>query len=182
LYQGFIVTTLPINRHLLYLEERYPGTSFMMSFTVRRAKEADLAPVSTLLKQYYTEWDIWQRDDAAKVLADLQHPQFGFLLAEVDSQTAGCVLLRPLPAIESAAECKRLYVAPEFRGQRLAARLMDAAEAQAHAAGCAWMYLDSKPEFAAALALYRRRGYTECPRYNDNAQATIFLRKSLSAA
>jgi GNAT superfamily N-acetyltransferase len=90
--------------------------------------------------------------------------------------------LRPLPAIDSGAECKRLFVAPDFRGQRLAGLLMDAAEAQAHAADCAWMYLDSKSEFASALALYHRRDYVECPRYNDNAQATIFLRKSLTAA
>jgi hypothetical protein len=44
------------------------------------------------------------------------------------------------------------------------------------------MYLDSKPEFSAAIALYRRRGYVECTRYNDNAQATVFLRKSLTPA
>jgi GNAT superfamily N-acetyltransferase len=142
----------------------------------------DLAAVCALLELYYTEWDIWQRDDEAKALADLQHPQLGSLLAEVDAAPAGCVLLHPLPSIPTAAECKRLFVAPQFRGQRLADDLMDAAEAQARDAGCEWMYLDSKPEFAAALALYRRRGYVECPRYNDNAQATVFLRKSLVAA
>ena len=153
-----------------------------MAATIRRATEADLAPICALLEHYYTEWEIWQRDDEAKTLADLQHSQLGFLLAEVDEQAAGCVLLRPLPALASATECKRLFVAPEFRGQHLADLLMDAAEAQALAAGLGWMYLDSKPEFAAALAIYRRRGYLECPRYNDNAQATIFLRKSLIAA
>ena len=51
---------------------------------------------------------------------------------------------------------------------------------QSHEAGMRWMYLDTKPEFATAIALYRRRGYHECARYNDNAQATLFLRKDLS--
>ncbi len=153
-----------------------------MAASVRRATAADLAEVSALLDRYYTEWEIWQRDEGAKVLTDLQHPRLGFLLAEVDAAPAGCVLLRSLANIDSAAECKRLFVAPEYRGRRLAALLMDAAEAQARDAGCAWMYLDSKPEFAAALALYRRRGYQECPRYNDNAQATVFLRKPLAPA
>ena len=152
------------------------------AISVRPATRADLAAVCALLELYYTEWDIWQRDDADKVLADIQHPQLGFLIAEVDAQSAGCVLLRPLPYIPNAAECKRLFVAPEFRGQRLAGLLMDAAEAQARDAACEWMYLDSKPEFAAALALYRRRGYVECPRYNDYAQATVFLSKSLASA
>jgi GNAT superfamily N-acetyltransferase len=149
---------------------------------LRRATVTDLAEVCALLDHYYTEWDIWQRDEEAKVLADLREPQLGFLLAEVDARPAGCVLVRSLPGLAFAAECKRLFVAPEFRGQRLADRLMDAAEEQARTAGYAWMYLDSKPEFAAALVLYHRRGYVECPRYNDNAQAKIFLRKSLAAS
>jgi len=147
--------------------------------SVRRAAPSDLAEVVRLLELYYSEWDIWQRDSPAQVVASLLQPSLGYFLAEVDSQPAGCVLLRPLPSVPDAVECKRLFVAPEFRGRRLADALMDAAEAAAQAAGQQWIYLDSKPEFAAALALYRRRGYLDCPRYNDNAQATIFLRKSL---
>jgi hypothetical protein len=29
--------------------------------------------------------------------------------------------------------------------------------------------------------LYQRRGYEQCSRYNDNPQATVFMRKRLSA-
>jgi hypothetical protein len=29
--------------------------------------------------------------------------------------------------------------------------------------------------------MYRRRGYTDCPRYNQNVEATLFLRKDLEA-
>ena len=46
-------------------------------------------------------------------------------------------------------------------------------------AGYRWVYLDTKAEFAAAIALYSRRGYKETERYNDNAQATIFMRLAL---
>lgn len=155
--------------------------------------ETDLDPLCALLDRYYTEWDIWNRDPPSAVLAELQHPGLGFFfieavhehapaepqLAPAERQLAGCVLCRPLPSIEGAIECKRLFVAPEFRGQALATRLMDAAEAAAIRVGCHWMYLDSKDEFSTAIALYRRRGYTDCPRFNDNAQATLFLRKRL---
>jgi ribosomal protein S18 acetylase RimI-like enzyme len=159
----------------------------MPAFTIRRATESDLPQLLTLLDLYYTEWDIWQRDPGDKVLADLQNPDLGFCIAEPSNESpdqsakelVGCVLLRPLPAITSAVECKRLYVAPDFRGHRLASLVMDAAESAARDAGLLWIYLDTKPEFDTAIALYRKRGYEEIPRFNDNAQATIFMRKSL---
>jgi GNAT superfamily N-acetyltransferase len=151
---------------------------------VRLATTADLPQVLALLDHYYTEWDIWQRDTEATVREALRHPRLGYLLVEVDSQPAGCVLLKPLPALPGVVgkpvECKRLFVSPDFRGRRLADVLMDAAEAAARAAGFAWMYLDTKPEFAAAIALYHRRGYQPVERYNDNPQATIFLRLALA--
>ena len=150
-----------------------------MAVHIRRATKADLTSVGALLDNYYTEWDIWQRDPPEMILTYIQYPQLGFLLAEVDAKAAGCVLLRPLPSIPNAVECKRLFVAPEFRGQRLAALLMDAAENAAREAGSQWVYLDSKAEFTTAIALYRRRGYQEIDRFNDNEQATIFMRKSL---
>jgi hypothetical protein len=32
-----------------------------------------------------------------------------------------------------------------------------------------------------AIAFCERNGYVRCPRYNDNPQATIFMRKRLKA-
>ena len=109
----------------------------------------------------------------------LQLQDLGFVIAVEGEQLAGCVLSRPLLSLPQAVECKRLFVAPDFRGRDLAARLMDAAEALGRRSGAQWMYLDSKADFTTAIALYRRRGYTDCARFNDNAQATVFLRKRL---
>jgi hypothetical protein len=52
-------------------------------------------------------------------------------------------------------------------------------EAHALVAGAEWVYLDSKDDLEAALRVYVRRGYQACARYNENPQATIFLRKEL---
>jgi len=87
-------------------------------------------------------------------------------------------VLRPLLSVPDAAECKRLYVRPEFRGKGLAKSLMDILEAFAARLGLDWVYLDSKDDLEVAIELYRRRGYEPCERYNDNPQATIFLRKA----
>ena len=149
------------------------------SVVIRRATADDLPAILTLLRDYYTEWDIRLRDPPDKTAADLTHPELGFFLAEVDGAPAACVLLRPLPSIPSATECKRLFVAREFRGHGLAGKLMDAAEAHARNIGLDWIYLDTQAVMTTAIALYRRRGYEERPRFNDNAEADIFLRKRL---
>jgi GNAT superfamily N-acetyltransferase len=156
-----------------------PGAVIASHPIVRLATSADLPQVIDLLHAYYTEWDIWQRDTDATVRESLEHPPLGYLLVEVDDRPAGCVQIKALPAIPDAVECKRLFVSPDFRGHRLAGVLMDATESAARAAGYAWMYLDTRPEFAAAVALYHRRGYQTVERYNDNPQATIFMRLAL---
>jgi len=101
----------------------------------RRAVASDLPAINALLHRYYNEQDILLRDDPEKTAFDLAHPEFGFFLAEIDATPAGCLLFCPLPTILFAAEYKRLYVAPEYRGHGLAGRLMDAAEAQARNIG-----------------------------------------------
>jgi len=153
--------------------------SAVPELVVRRAFACDLPALTALLLRYYAEQDIWLRDPPEKTAADLAHQQLGFFLAEFEGTPAGCVLLRPLLSIPSATECKRLYVAPEFRGHGVAGKLMDAAEAHVRSSGLHWIYLDSRAEMTTAIALYRRRGYEEIPRFNDNAEAVIFLRKQL---
>jgi ribosomal protein S18 acetylase RimI-like enzyme len=89
--------------------------------------------------------------------------------------------LRKLPNIAHASECKRLYVKPTARGKHIADKLLDAQEAFARNEGVDWIYLDSYDDLKAAIALYERRGYERCERYNDNPQATLFMRKYLGA-
>ena len=147
---------------------------------IRRATASDLTALRALLQHYYNEGDVHHSEDEHSPNTYLHQHPYGFFLAERSpNQIAGCVLYRALE-IPHAAECKRLFVLPEFRGHNLAARLMDTLEDTARATGIRWIYLDSKDNFQAAITLYRRRGYTDTPRYNQNSQATIFLRKDLA--
>jgi len=43
------------------------------------------------------------------------------------------------------------------------------------------MYLDTKDDLISAIKFYQRQGYEACERYNDNPQATMFMRKKLAA-
>lgn len=120
-----------------------------------------------------------QRDSPEQIAHYLeQQTPFGFVVAEQSGELIGCVHLRALPSIQSAAECKRLYVVPEHRGQGIASLLMNALESCASGA-VDHIYLDTGANFTAAQSFYRARGYQPCECYNDNPQATCFLRKSL---
>lgn len=146
---------------------------------IRRATIDDLPQLRVMLERYYDEWNVLQRDLPGRAAEYLASPEpCGFLVAEQEHMLAGCVMLRELPAVKSALECKRLYILHEHRGRGLASRLMDSVENLAsHWAD--WLYLDTGGEFTAAQALYRARGYEECERYNDNPQAVFFYRKRI---
>lgn len=155
-----------------------------MTTTIIRATLADLPHTQSLLYEYFDAIGVVVRDAPEDIIAFLSEPRSALWLAYQDGQPAGCVALRALPLddVARATECKRLYVKPAFRGRGIAAALLQAMEAHAAASGAAWIYLDSKDDLADALRQYERRGYQPCARYNDNPQATIFMRKALAPA
>jgi ribosomal protein S18 acetylase RimI-like enzyme len=132
-----------------------------------------------LLQEYYEAASVVQRDAPGAIQKIIDAPDSGVWLAYKGENAVGCVVLRKLGSIPFAGECKRLYVQPTARGQGIANNLMDTLETFARDKGLQWVYLDSHDGLKAAIALYRKRGYVKCERYNDNPQATVFLRKHL---
>jgi DNA-binding MarR family transcriptional regulator/GNAT superfamily N-acetyltransferase len=133
-----------------------------------------------ILQEYYEAVNVVWRDKPGDMQTILEEPASGMWMAYVDDKVAGCVVLRKLASIPQACECKRLYVRPAARGNRVADRLMDAAEEFARAQGIRWIYLDTYDDLKTAIALYERRGYQRCERYNENPQATLFMRKKIA--
>jgi DNA-binding MarR family transcriptional regulator/ribosomal protein S18 acetylase RimI-like enzyme len=142
---------------------------------IRASSEEVLA----ILHEYYEAVQVVQRDTPASIRKMLKAPASGMWLAYLAEELVGCVVLRKLDSIPHAAECKRLYVRPAARRNRIADKLLDAMEAFACTQGMEWIYLDTYGDLKAAIALYERRGYERCERYNDNPQATLFMRKCL---
>ena len=149
------------------------------SISVVRAAQQQGDAAFALIEEYYEAVDVVVRDDRAALEHYLASPDSPIWIAFVDDAPAGCVMLRPLPEIPYSAEVKRLYVRPAFRGLHLAHALMQAAEEHARHEGIRWLYLDTKDDLHAAIHFYLSTGYQSCPRYNDNPQATMFLRKQL---
>lgn len=154
-----------------------------MTIRIVPADPSRITDVGLLLEEYFTTLDIVKRDSPGDIAASLADPADASWLAEVDGIPAGYVALRRLDVaglpMGAAAECKRLYVRPAFRGKGIAADLLDAMELHAAEAGFRWIYLDSKDDLRSALRIYEERGYLACERYNDNPQATVFMRKPI---
>jgi GNAT superfamily N-acetyltransferase len=173
----------PISSILLFFEQLLNSSSGSLNLKplpiIRRATAETAEIAFALIEEYYEAVGVMVRDDRSVLEHYLSSPESPIWVAFMNEAAAGCVMLRPLPQVADAAEVKRLYVRPTFRGQRIAHVLMQSVEQHARAEGLHWLYLDTKDDLHTAIHFYESTGYQRCPRYNDNPQATLFLRKQL---
>jgi GNAT superfamily N-acetyltransferase len=109
-------------------------------------------------------------------VARYRRPDGAFLVALADDRPAGCVALRALDP--GVAEVKRLWVDATLRGQGVASRLMRAIEDHARSIGISRLQLDTNSALTAAVALYRRDGWTDIAPYTT-PPANLWLAKHL---
>jgi GNAT superfamily N-acetyltransferase len=115
---------------------------------------------------------------AAGPPADLVAPNSAMLLVRGDDgEPIGIGGIRHLDA--ETPEVKSMYLSRAARGSGLGPRLLAALEAIAAERGCPAVRLDTSDHLTAAIALYRRAGYTEIPAYNDNPAADLWFERRL---
>ena len=73
-----------------------------------------------------------------------------------------------------------MWVAPDWRGAGLGARLLRHLEDVARGRGQAVVRLDTNGTLDDAIAIYERAGYRRIERYNDNPYAELFFEKALA--
>lgn len=151
----------------------------MGGLVIRRGESDDFDAGWRIVSEYYEAVGVVAREDPAEFLAHYFGEGSGVWLARDGEEAVGCIALRPLEGFERAGEVKRLYVKPKARGRGIAGLLLDALHQYARDAGYETLYLDSKDDLTDAIRFYRGRGYQECERYNDNPQATVFMKRGL---
>ena len=107
-------------------------------------------------------------DEEIRDLPGMYAPPSGrLLLASEEGAPAGCVGIHALE--DGAAEMKRLYVRPAFRGRGLGRTLAVRACDEAKACGYRTIRLDTiAGTMEEAIALYRSLGFREIPPYREN--------------
>ena len=109
--------------------------------------------------------------------SEMTPPKGWFVMARIDGEPAGCGVLKKLE--DGVGEIKRVWVAPSARGLGVASRLMERLESMARDAGLKILRLDTNRALSEAQALYRKLGYNEIGRYNDNPYANHWFEKRL---
>lgn len=74
-----------------------------------------------------------------------------------DGQAVACGALKPHG--DGTVELKRVFVKPQYRRHGYAQTILDALTERARAQGFHTLLLETNPNFAGAVALYRRNGF-----------------------
>jgi DNA-binding MarR family transcriptional regulator/GNAT superfamily N-acetyltransferase len=116
--------------------------------------------------------DAWEQDAEA-----MAPPDGFFVIASSDGEPVACGGVQRLD--DGAAEIKRMWVDPGWRGAGLGSRLLRHLESSARERGYAVVRLDTHSSLAEAIAMYERAGYHAIERYNDNPWARRWFAKDL---
>lgn len=135
---------------------------------LRSATNRDAPAIAALIFAVLDELEL--EPDRARLAAGLAHIESthtarrgGFWVLEATPDgIVGCVALLAVDA--TTVELQRMYLPPEWRGCGQGRRLLTHALAEARRLGYLRVVLDTSHRMAAALALYRRSGFTPMPR------------------
>ena len=112
-------------------------------------------------------------------------PHVRFFLARLRGAAVGCGGVYFFPDF---AEVKRMYVRYTARGQGVADAMLARIEAEARGAGVTMLRLETGDRQIAAMRLYVRMGFRECPAFGAYARMTpqsiassVFYEKRIGA-
>jgi len=152
----------------------------MVRFAIEDSATAD---ARWCLEQYYAELNARfdggfdPRKSVPTDPDDLRPPRGLIVIARLQGRPVGCGVVKFHG--DAPAELKRLWVAHDARGYGLGARLLTELERHARDAGVRIVRLDTNRALTEAIAMYRKSGYTEIPRYNDEIYADYWFEKRL---
>ncbi|MCU1579964.1 MAG: Transcriptional regulatory protein MarR [Rhodoglobus sp.] len=176
-----IVEPLPPSQRVRLAEALRTADALMRAATAELVEvELSSPPARAALSAYFAELDLrfpGGFDPGAQDPDAYRPPRGRFIVALSDGGVVACGAVQQLSA--GIAEIKRMWVDPEWRGRGLAGRMLRKLESLAAADGNTVVRLDTNPTLTDAIAMYRRAGYAEIPRYNDNPYAGHWFEKVL---
>ncbi len=108
---------------------------------------------------------------------DIENIFDAFYCLLLGNELLGTVALKKFD--DDTVELKALYLDCTCRGKGLGRQLMEKAVTEARRLGYKSVVLDSMSQYEAALRLYRKMGFKDTDRYNDNSFADVFMRLDL---
>ncbi|CAM1371617.1 GNAT family N-acetyltransferase [Tenacibaculum xiamenense] len=101
------------------------------------------------------------------------------VVAYCNGEAVGCGAFKVFN--EEGVEVKRMYVKPEFRGQKIAMKILEELEKWAKANEFRFVLLETSKEMLPAVKLYKRNNYDVIPNYEPykNIESSICFKKNI---
>ena len=142
-----------------------------------RTATLDQPEVLELIRALNAELDVRYPEEGAnhfRLDPDEVAPGRGvFLVAYAQGVAVGCGATRLNDP--HTAEIKRMYVLPAYRGRGIAGAVLTALEAHAKTLGAKALVLESGERQPESLAVYRRAGFREIPRFGEYLDSPLSL-------
>ncbi len=116
-------------------------------------------------------------EDKSATDEDLTPPVGSFVVARLKGEPVGCGALKRID--QTTGEIKRVWTAPAARGLGVARRILQKLEGKARAMELTTLRLDTNKALKEAHAFYRKQGFRDAERFNDNPYAHHWLEKTL---
>ena len=127
------------------------------------------------------DFDLGEKDhDLTEIPEVYQKGKGCFLLAEQGDNIIGTIALREFKA--STLELKRFYVHPDYRYQGLGTALLRRVIVHAKSCECNVICLDTTSRSGAAIALFKKHGFRDIQRFNDDPFAEFFMELRIMGA
>lgn len=168
LLEAMDIVTIALSRESIVFEE--------VDYASEIAQQCLGAFATELSKRLSLEFDLKKSGDPD--LSQMKHPHGTFIVARLGNMPIGCVGVKGNGG--NQAEIKRMWIAPAARGLGLAHRLMIKAEASARDLGIDTLRLDTNSTLFEAISLYRKMGWAEIDRFNDDPYPDMFFEKQLA--
>jgi DNA-binding MarR family transcriptional regulator/N-acetylglutamate synthase-like GNAT family acetyltransferase len=147
------------------------------------AEAADSADARRCLAAYFAElaarfeggYDAGT-DDSARA-TEMTPPSGLFVVARLDGDAIGCGGLKRID--KATGEIKRVWTARSARGMGVARRVLQRLETAARDMGLKTLRLGTNRALSEAHALYRKEGFREIGRFNDNPYEHHWFEKRL---
>lgn len=138
-----------------------------MSITIRAIQPADNVGLAKIIRASLEEFDVPKQgtvysDPTTDALFELfdQTPGSCYFVVEEDGVLLGGCGVYPTDGLPAGyAELVKLYLTAETRGRGIGKMLMDKCAEAAPELGYTHLYLESFPQLAKAVSLYRKAGF-----------------------
>lgn len=138
---------------------------------------------AALIRQLVATTDRWTFPEAndveiASLTTRYRLPEAALFVAREEDIPVGCVGWRRKGS--EAAEIKRLFVQPTFRGRGFGRALVEKVMLDIADRGFSRIVLETAEHWPAALAMYRELGFCRCPPYaQPGLSNSIFLSRKI---